>query len=168
MIMEARNRRWRQGLALVLCTVIPQPACSDRSTLPKAAAGPGGPARPLPEITEPLEKSYREVAAVLRAEAGRASPTPAPLAERLEAAFELLEGARREIPRDTFDVDAIINSVGSNPIRLFDWVRTHTYLVPYRGILRGHLGVMMDRVGNSLDRAILLATLLKSAGHQAR
>lgn len=165
-----RKRRWRQSLALVLCIVTPLPACSDRATPPNAAGGRVDPAnaRPVSEITAPLEKSYREVATALGAEVGGAGRTPARLAERLEAAFELLEEARREIPRDTFDVAAVIDSVGSDPIRLFDWVRTHTYLVPYRGILRGHRGVLMDRVGNSLDRAILLATLLKSAGHQAR
>jgi hypothetical protein len=35
-------------------------------------------------------------------------------------------------------------------------------------VLRGPIGVLMDRQGNSLDRAILLATLLQRAGHGAR
>ncbi len=76
--------------------------------------------------------------------------------------------ASQEIPRDTFDPQAIVNNVGENPKSLFEWVRDETILVPYRGILRGPLGVLMDRCGNSLDRALLLHELLRLAGYDAR
>ena len=77
-------------------------------------------------------------------------------------------GSREGYPRDTFDPKAIVEKVGNDPAKLFEWVRDNTYWVPYRGSLRGPIGVLMDRLGNSLDRALLLAELLRTAGHQAR
>jgi hypothetical protein len=47
-------------------------------------------------------------------------------------------------------------------------VRENTFWVPYRGLLRGSAGVLMDRLGNSLDRAALLAMLLKQTGQPVR
>ena len=43
----------------------------------------------------------------------------------------------------------------------FRSVRSHTVWVPYRGLLRGATGVLMDRRGDSLDRAELLAMRLE-------
>jgi hypothetical protein len=74
----------------------------------------------------------------------------------------------QEIPRITFDPQAIVNNVGEDPKSLFEWIRDETALVPYQGSLRGHKGVLMDRCGNSLDRALLLYELLHLAGYEAR
>lgn len=52
--------------------------------------------------------------------------------------------------------------------RIVEWVRTETRWVPYRGVLRGAAGVLMDRRGNSLDRSLLLAELLDDAGLETR
>jgi len=82
--------------------------------------------------------------------------------------FENLEAALADIPKDTFDPQAVIDMCGAEPAALFKWVRDNTYLVPYRGILRGPAGVLMDRVGNSVDRALLLCELMRSAGHRVR
>jgi hypothetical protein len=90
------------------------------------------------------------------------------VADRLEKLFPALDAADRELPRDTFDPQAVLEKVGREPKTLFGWVRDETYLVPYRGVLRGATGVLMDRVGNSLDRALLLSSLLRSAGQQVR
>ena len=88
--------------------------------------------------------------------------------EKLERLFDALEDIAKEIPRDAFDPQAIVDKVGRDPIALFEWVRDNTYLVPYRGVLRGPIGVLMDRKGNSLDRALLLHQLLVRAGHVVR
>jgi hypothetical protein len=88
------------------------------------------------------------------------------VADRLEKMFKALRQAEREIPRDTFDPKVIVAKVGKDPVKLFEWVRDNTYLVPYRGVLRGPKGVLMDRLGNSLDRALLLNDLLFEAGHK--
>jgi hypothetical protein len=76
--------------------------------------------------------------------------------------------ASQEIPRDTFDPQAVVDNIGEKPESLFQWVRDKTILVPYQGTLRGYIGVLMDRCGNSLDRALLLHELLRLAGHETR
>ena len=86
----------------------------------------------------------------------------------LERSFKALEASQREIPRDTFDPKAVVDQVGKDPSKLFQWVRDNTYWVPYQGTLRGPTGVLMDRLGNSLDRALLLAELLQASGQEVR
>lgn len=86
----------------------------------------------------------------------------------LENGFRAIEDGERESPRDRWDVGYVVNQAGSQPEQLFRWVRTNTYWIPYRGVLRGPAGVLMDRQGNTLDRALLLATLLQKAGHSVR
>src|SRR5262245_56819976 len=96
-----------------------------------------------------------------------AEPSAADLkatADRLDAWFQGLEQDTKELPRDSFDPKAIVDRVGSDPQKLYEWVRDQTTLVAYRGTLRGPSGVLMDRVGNSLDRALLLCELLRLAG----
>jgi hypothetical protein len=90
------------------------------------------------------------------------------LADRMEKQFKALEASARTIAREAFDPAALAASLGKEPAALLQWVRDHTSLVPYRGLLRGPAGVVMDRLGNSLDRALLLATLLRHAAHTAR
>jgi len=92
----------------------------------------------------------------------------AAIVARLEKTGGALAASLRETPRDTFDPQAVIEQVGRDPAKLFEWVRDHTYLVPYQGSLRGASGVLMDRLGNSLDRSLLLAELLRSSGTQVR
>ena len=79
-----------------------------------------------------------------------------------------LDDGERNVPEDTFDCLAIIQDVGSDPIELFEWVRDNTLWIPYQGSLRGAIGVLMDRLGSSLDRALLLGSLLSSAGKEVR
>jgi hypothetical protein len=90
------------------------------------------------------------------------------LADRIERLFDAVDQADRALPRDSFDVAAVVASVGKDPQKLFEWVRDQTKWVPYRGALRGASGVLQDRTGNSLDRALLLAELLRAAGHPVR
>lgn len=111
---------------------------------------------------------------LLRAQAGR-TPATQPsaedlkrLADEMERAFVALEAADKQIPRDTFEPQAIVSQVGREPAKLYAWVRDNTYWVAYRAALRGPAGVLMDRLGSSLDRALLLAELLRIAGHTAR
>ena len=94
--------------------------------------------------------------------------TPEQRISELDRSLRALEDGDREMPRDTWDPDYVVNMVGRDPQRLFRWVKQNTYWIPYHGVLRGPVGVLMDRQGNSLDRAILLATLLERAGQQVR
>jgi hypothetical protein len=89
-------------------------------------------------------------------------------ADTLNRLFVALEALSAEIPRGTFEPQAVVEKVGRDPGKLFEWVRDETLWVPYLGELRGPTGVLMDRVGNSLDRSLLLAELLQKAGHTVR
>jgi len=89
-------------------------------------------------------------------------------ADMLDRYFQALEEAAKEIPRETYDPQSIVDLVGKDPEALFKWVRDNTCLLPYQGVLRGPIGVLMDRFGNSLDRALLLYELLRLAGLDVR
>jgi hypothetical protein len=91
-----------------------------------------------------------------------------PLADSLDAIARSDALIDRDLPRESFDPQAVVLKVGNSPERLFEWVRGQTQYAPYRGALRGAVGVLMDRMGNSLDRSLLLAKLLQIAGHEVR
>ena len=94
------------------------------------------------------------------------------------AAPDACDDARQQPPRDSGRrecrtarslVSAIVEAqLGRDPARTFAWVRDHTYWIPNHGILRGAVGVLMDRQGDSLDRALLLATMLKDEAQTVR
>lgn len=86
----------------------------------------------------------------------------------LKRHLEELKNVLKTIPRENFDLKAAVKSIGRDPEKIFLWVRDFTYLVPYRGALRGASGMLMDRSGNSLDRAFLLKELLRVSGVKAR
>ena len=88
--------------------------------------------------------------------------------ERLERAFKALEATAKDTPRDTFDIGVVAKAQDNDPAKLLAWVKDQTVWVPYRGALRGPIGTLMDRRGNSLDRATLTAELLRSAGKTTR
>ena len=100
------------------------------------------------------------------ASAASVAPTTnlAAVADRLEKAMVFIEDEEQKLPRDTFDVDAVVKAVGKDPVAIFHWVRDNTNWIPYHGKLRGSVGVLMDRMGNSEDRSFLLAEMLRKAG----
>jgi hypothetical protein len=79
-----------------------------------------------------------------------------------------IEARDRKLPHREFDPAALAAALGSDPKRQYEWVRDHTVWVPYRGLLRGPRGVLLDRVGSSVDRAVLLGDLLRRTGHEVR
>lgn len=81
---------------------------------------------------------------------------------------DLIVAEAAEIPRAEFDPSVLASKLGKDPRAHFEWVRDHTWWAPYRGLLRGSTGVMLDRVGSSLDRAVLLGDLLRRSGHEVR
>ncbi len=94
--------------------------------------------------------------------------TPEQRIALLDKSLRALEDGERGMPRDRWDPNYVLSKVGRNPQALFEWVRDNTCWIPYRGELRGPIGVLMDRQGNSLDRALLLATLLQRGGQEVR
>lgn len=94
-----------------------------------------------------------------------------PLEKRLQnigALSDLIVGEASDLPRAEFAPAALVAAVGNDPQKLFEWVRDRTWWAPYRGLLRGPKGVMLDRMGSSLDRAVLLGELLRRAGYTVR
>jgi hypothetical protein len=94
--------------------------------------------------------------------------SPEPRLAMLENSLRAIEEGVREAPRDRWDPAYVVEHIGRDPDSLAAWVSENTSWIPYRGALRGPVGVLMDRQGNSLDRALLLSALLAEAGHTAR
>lgn len=84
---------------------------------------------------------------------------------RLQSAVQM---ARSELDTRRIDPAALQASIGQNPDDLLAWVREETRWLDYEGSLRGASGVLLDRMGSSLDRSLLLAELLRSAGHRVQ
>jgi hypothetical protein len=92
---------------------------------------------------------------------------PAPVRD-LAALVERIVARADALPRAEFDPAALAAKLGKEPQASLAWVQEHTDWAPYRGLLRGTRGVMLDRVGSNLDRAVLLGDLLRSSGHEVR
>ena len=67
-----------------------------------------------------------------------------------------------------FDVAALAQKLGPDPTDAFAFVRDQIGYRAYFGSLRGPEGVLVDRLGNSLDRALLLSEILSRNGHEVR
>lgn len=94
--------------------------------------------------------------------------TPEEAKEGIEERLDRLIAEAEKLPRAEFDPAALSASLGKDPEKHFEWVRDRTWWAPYRGLLRGSQGVMLDRVGSNLDRAVLLGDLLRRAGVTVR
>lgn len=88
--------------------------------------------------------------------------------EDLDRLVDLIVAEVADLPRAEFDPSELAATLGKNPQAHFEWVRDYTWWAPYRGLLRGSRGVMLDRIGSSLDRAVVLGDLLRHAGHTVR
>jgi hypothetical protein len=82
----------------------------------------------------------------------------------VDNSLRAIEDADRAVARDRRDPKYVVETVGRKPNDLSAWVRDSTTWIPYRGQLRGPTGVLMDRLGNSLARALVLAALLEASG----
>jgi hypothetical protein len=79
----------------------------------------------------------------------------------LNAATDVLNS---KVDHSLFEIDALAGKLGSDPTVIFHFVRDEIHYEPYLGALRGPLGTLICRAGNSLDRSLLLATLLQKIG----
>jgi hypothetical protein len=86
----------------------------------------------------------------------------------IDSSLRAIADGDRAAPGSRWDPEYVVRVVGRDPADLFGWVQDSTSWIPYRGELRGPVGVLLDRQGNSLDRALLLARLLEIAGHSVR
>jgi hypothetical protein len=142
-------------------------AGGDVSALP-STSGASGAQRSAVQLREPLIRAQLELAAALGNQTDPDRLSVADLTNMVERLLTEAEASERTLPRETFDTAAVVKRVGPDPVKLFEWVRDQTTVVPYLGVLRGATGVLMDRVGTSLDRALLLADLVRSANATVR
>lgn len=135
----ADHRRWRTFRGAL--TVLLALAWSGVTRAAEAAGG--GAAKPLTE-------------------ADRAA-----LVDTLDRVFKVVQAFDEENAAE-LEPAGVVRLVGKDPQALLKWAQSNTYWVPYQGLLRGSSGVLMDHLGNSLDRSLLVADLLNASGTTAR
>jgi hypothetical protein len=90
------------------------------------------------------------------------------LNQDIDHARKRLTRLRGEVDRSTFEPDAMVDRLEFDAGLIIEFVKAETAFQPYEGALRGVAGTLQATAGNSLDQSILLASLLKSAGYDAR
>lgn len=90
------------------------------------------------------------------------------LGSQMAGTASALRRYAEQLPADPADPLAILAATGTGPEAILAWVASHIRSAAYAGSLRGAHGVLSDRTGNSLDRALLLSTLLTQAGQEVR
>jgi hypothetical protein len=83
-------------------------------------------------------------------------------------AYNEAQKALKQLPQERFETESVLEKADYDSDALVAWFEQNTRWVPYRGVLRGADGVLLDGTGNSLDRSLLLARLLNDAGYDAR
>jgi hypothetical protein len=88
--------------------------------------------------------------------------------EKLNRLYAGLDVVNSKMDRSLFEIDALADRLGSDPAAMLHFVRDEIRYEPYTGVLRGALGTLLCRAGNSLDRSLLLAALLQKAGFKTQ
>ncbi|HXF82143.1 MAG TPA: hypothetical protein VNN19_05270 [bacterium] len=139
---------WLQGASLAAAMAValsgfnapgPPPQATEQSEACPSGGAAAEPASPLAGSSD-VPPQYRTARERLRDQLSRAALDPAVLQEQL----------------------------GRDADVLFEFVRDRIVFQPYRGTLRGARGTISAQAGNAVDRSLLLASLLKSAGHRVR
>jgi len=87
---------------------------------------------------------------------------------QLDRFMKVVEELRSKIDRSQFDLDALLDTLDYDPEQIIRFVTDEIAFEQYPGVLRGAKGTLMSRAGNALDQSVLLATLLRNAGVDAR
>ncbi len=88
--------------------------------------------------------------------------------EELNRMYAGLDVLNSKIDRSLFEIGALAYRFNSDPAAMFHFVRDEIRYEPYTGVLRGALGTLLCRAGNSLDRSLLLAAMLQKAGFKTQ
>lgn len=90
------------------------------------------------------------------------------LVTSVDAMNKKLEVLRGAVDQTRFDPEEWLDKLDYDADEVLQAVSGQIAFQPYPGVLRGVSGTLRARAGNSLDQALLLAYLLKSAGFEAR
>src|SRR5690606_28578590 len=88
--------------------------------------------------------------------------------DRLGRFIAKLGELSRQVDRSRIDTDALLESLDYDYDRIVAFVSDGIVFQQYPGSLRGARGTLVSGAGNALDQALLLATLLRDAGFDAR
>lgn len=87
---------------------------------------------------------------------------------RLDEFMRLVTQMRSHIDRSQFETGALLENLDFEAAKIIQFVTQDIYFEQYPGLLRGAQGTLMSRAGNSLDQAVLLATLLNDSAYESR
>jgi hypothetical protein len=93
---------------------------------------------------------------------------PNPYLQRLDTLISSAERMRTHIDRTAFDRHALLDAADYEADFLIAFVKQQIAFEQYPGALRGPEGTLSSRSGNALDQSLLLASLLRDAGFDAR
>lgn len=93
-------------------------------------------------------------------------PTWAQIVERGKQGVELLKEIRAALPRYEIDPAALARSLGGDPAKAEELIRTQIAIEAYRGFMKGAEGALVSRRAGWADRALLLATLVADRSPQ--
>lgn len=82
--------------------------------------------------------------------------------------ISLQEELRQHLDRTFIELDAALLANDYDADSLSEFVRQEITFQEYQGVFRGATGTLQTRAGNTLDQSLLLATLLRDAGYDAR
>lgn len=88
--------------------------------------------------------------------------------KNLDGYVQFLRDLRKAIDRSQFDTNALIDKLNYELEPIVEFVTNDIAYEQYAGLLRGAQGTLIARSGNALDQSVLLATLLRDAGFEAR
>jgi hypothetical protein len=101
-----------------------------------------------------------------------AAPAKPPGTDDIEELIDNLgrkaDGLRAALKRERFDPEARVEHADYDLETLVNFVRDEIAFHPYAGTLRGAAGTLRARAGSSLDQALLLAQMTRTAGFDAR
>lgn len=153
---------WNQALVKTLAFLekdTPPPAKSgiDPNNLPHRSLKADKPI--LPKLTsEEWNKAFPKESAKKSGPiklGATSQPTSADFEETIEVKF-------------TPEIRQLADSLGKNPVKIFNWVRNNIEFVPTWGSIQGAQLCLENRTGNAFDTASLLIALLRYSGIPAR
>jgi hypothetical protein len=80
----------------------------------------------------------------------------------------LTNSMRGHIDTAQFDIDQLLDQLDYDFDRIVAFASNEIHFEYYSGVLRGPLGTLLSRAGNSLDQSLFLARMLRDAGYDAR